>query len=283
MKENFEKIRPIKLSRELIPLGGWEEEMADLQQIEMDAQRSSTPVMDEESWSAAAKGFLYEGKRHERFWNLLVNTVERSGYKPPVNKKTRILDVACGACREGMTVDRFFGGEEMHRKSARTDFIGIDSDPKLIESAIYNHSDYDFSNNKIERKPSTHFRFIKGDATKMDQNSEIPDQVDVAVIRHQQLVGEHLEDTARTKETWKQIFQQSLNKLAKDGIIIVTCYMDIERDEVVELLEGLGADIKINEFNKYASPFDDEGLYDFFEEDNKEPALDRYVIIAKKK
>jgi hypothetical protein len=50
------------------------------------------------------------GDVRKRFWNMLVATVARSGYKPPQGRQTIILDLGCGGCMEGLVLSAFFGG-----------------------------------------------------------------------------------------------------------------------------------------------------------------------------
>lgn len=57
----------------------------------------------------AQKGRINE-EINIRFWNLLVKNVPKSGFIPPKNRPTEVLNIACGDCDEGFVVSAFFGG-----------------------------------------------------------------------------------------------------------------------------------------------------------------------------
>lgn len=181
-----------------------------------------------------------QGDIVRRFWNMLVTEIPKTEYSPPKGRKTTILNLGCGVCQEGRMLSSFFGGEEFGSEGGRNvDLIGVDVDPKEIERAKKDH-----------QIPG--YEFIVGDATNLDQYSSIPTQVDVVVIRHQQI--------SHNKNLWQEIFQQALRHVTPEGIILITSFSDIENEMLVETLQTLNCEMIINERNPYAKPTTTEGL-----------------------
>jgi len=195
---------------------------------------------------------------------MLVATVARSGYKPPQGRQTIILNLGCGRCKEGIVLSAFFGGENFGSSSENVKLIGVDIKQKNIESAIRLYSLPDFSEKVTKHVLRPNYEFIVGDATNLDRYQQIPKEVDVVVIRHQQI--------SDNEQTWVKIFQQAIQRVSKHGIIIITSFSDIEHQMLIEALQKLDCEIVINESNPYAKPLNHPGI-----------SLDRNIAIIRKK
>jgi len=219
---------------------------------------------EKEIYLKALEGAGEVGDNRKRFWNMLVATVARSGYKPPQGRQTIILNLGCGRCEEGIVLSAFFGGEDFGNSSENVKLIGVDINQKAIEEAISLYSVFDFSGEITKHVLPPNYEFIVSDATNLDQYQQIPKKVDVVVIRHQQI--------ANDEQTWVKIFQQAIQRVSKDGIIIITSLFDIEHQMLIEALRKLDCEIVIDESNPYAKPLG-----------HPEISLDRRVAIIRKK
>ena len=210
------------------------------------------------------EGARETGNNRKRFWNMLVSTVERVGYKPPQERQTTILDLGCGKCEEGIVLSAFFAGGNFGSSSENVKLIGVDIKEEDIERAISSNSSPDFSEKITKYVLPPNYEFIVGDATNLDQYQQIPKEVDVVVIRHEQI--------SDNEQTWAKIFQQAIQRVSKDGIIIITSFSDIEHKMLIEALRKLDCEIVIDESNPYAKPLS-----------HKEISLDRNITIIRKK
>ena len=195
---------------------------------------------------------------------MLVSTIERAGYKPPQERQTTILDLGCGKCEEGIVLSAFFAGGNFGNSSENVKLMGVDIKKEDIERAISSYSSPDFSEKITKYVLPPNYEFIVGDATNLDQYQQIPREVDVVVIRHEQI--------SDNEQTWAKIFQQAIQRVSKDGIIIITSFSDIEHKMLIEALRKLDCEIVIDESNPYAKPLS-----------HKEISSDRNITIIRKK
>ncbi len=266
---NIEKIPPpkfeskfeskkIHLSTKIVPID------------KIDEKRSKLPTLptmspdERERFEKALEEAKKIGEGRRRFWNMLVTEVSKTDYQPPQNRQTLILDVGCGRCEEGIVLSAYFGGGEYGFPSENVKLIGIDIKKEDIEKAIFSHQRPDFSEQVTKYVLPPNFEFIHGDATKLDQYPQIPDQVDVIVIRHQQI--------SANEKVWMEIFQKSLEKLSPNGIMILTSFSDIEHKMLMEKLKELDVEVVVNERNPFAKPTK-----------HKEVSIDRNIAIVKRK
>lgn len=219
---------------------------------------------EKERFSKLSEGAMEVGTNRQRFWNMLVSTVERAGYKPPQDRQTVVLDLACGRCEEGLVLSAFFGGETFDWTNNNVRLIGVDIKEKDIEKAIINYSMPDFSEKVTKYVLPPNYDFIVGDATNLDRYPQIPKRADIVAIRHQQI--------SDNKHIWTKIFQQALLRLNEGGIIITTSFSDVEHEMLIKALRKLNCEIVINESNPYAKPLS-----------HKEISLDRNIAIIRKK
>lgn len=212
-----------------------------------------TTTLSTELLPLEAPGF--QRQRNERFWNMLVTTIPRAGFTPPSDRSTTILDVGSGRCDEGRVLNAYFGGNDFGKHSDSVRLIGVDINEKALSAARANYGQF------------PNYEFHNVDGTRLDEDARIPQQVDVAVIRHQE-IGSH---TNSDPERWPRIFQQTLDHLTPEGIGMITTYWDYEHGLLLEALQKLDCDIVVDEMNN------------FTDEPDKKISGDRYVTVIRKK
>lgn len=148
------------------------------------------------------------------------------------------MDLACGRCNEASVLSAFFGGNNFGFASNKVKVIGVDTDKQEIERARVN---YNISQVDELRE---NFEFINGDATELDRYPLIPEQVDVVVIRHQQI--------SEDVEKWTKILQQALERVRLEGIVVATSYSDDEHGMLLKTLEKLPCQVVVNQRNPYS-------------------------------
>jgi SAM-dependent methyltransferase len=199
--------------------------------------------------------------RDQRFWNFCVTTVGESGYEPPQGRKTKVLDLACGIFEEAGTITSYFGGSigpNIHNNNV--DIIAVESDERMIDPAKENIP-HDIKNN---------YKVLLADATKLEDNSDVPDLFDVILIRHQQMFKSiNPKERKQTELTWQEIMRQGINKLADNGIFIITSYTEDEHEGLLNFLEDEECKIINAGENEFAEPLGGGGI-------------DKYVVVLKK-
>ncbi len=236
-------------------------------QLDMEAQSMVSDLYTQEMCDANHNFYMSEAA----FWNMLVDVVGQSDFVPPVGRPTKVLNIGCGKCEELAVLDTFFTGNEFIDKGRlknHIQFWGVDVDEDSVKDAINYHSPYvDYPTRVLP----DHLHFIAGDARSLDQMAELPAEVDVAFFRHPRHNGnDHLDDGAVLR--WRKIFEQALNKLSKNGIMVFTMYLEVERDLLLKMLSSLPVNITVNKKNNFT-----EEVY--FEE---EVVADSYVVVVKK-
>ena len=230
------------------------------------------------------KNYGEAGRDSLRFWNMLVEFVPKSGFRPPQDRPTVIFDLACGRCDEGIELAKFFGGknkiEEGKIGDEDAELYGIDFVPELIEDAKYNNGKGIIDERGYHRELATNYHFEVGDATNLDASPPLPSQADVVVIRHQQMVGGPDYDFSDTKaiEVWRRIFSQALKRVSPEGIIIITSYYDFEKKDLIQLLKDFNCEILVDETNPYS-----RSLIDERDSSLKDGNKDYKILIVKKK
>lgn len=124
---------------------------------------------EKERYTKLLEGARVEGENNKRFWNMLVSTIARTGYKPPQGRQTQILDLGCGVCEEGVVLSAFFGGNDFGYTSDSVKVTGIDIKQGDIDRAILDHQKPDFSKPVTTYYLPSNFQFICGDATDLDK------------------------------------------------------------------------------------------------------------------
>jgi hypothetical protein len=206
-------------------------------------QNSYSETKGEQVPESVLEAAREEGDWNTAFWNMLVSEVSASGYTPPQGRRTEVLVLGCGCCAEGMFLNGFFGGGEFGRKNTNARVTGIDIQSKEIERAIQKNLSLDASG---RRSLPESLQFITGDATKLDQYPQIPEQADVVVLRHQQI--------SASEKVWGSIFKQALQRVTPEGIVICTSFSDVEHEMLLRKLAELDCQVVISKRNPHAKP-----------------------------
>jgi hypothetical protein len=111
--------------------------------------------------------------------------------------------------------------------------IGIDISEKEIKEAIKANTVKGSSTSPS--KVPDYLLLKQADATELDQYDFIPEKVDVITIRHQQI--------SASEETWTKIFQQALNKVKDDGVVVLTSCTESEHSRMLKAMQSIGAEI----------------------------------------
>lgn len=189
-------------------------------------------------------------KTVEIFWNMLVDKVRQTGLELTQDRSIEVLDLACGNCIEGRALNSFFGGRIYPEFSPDVNLTGIDVDAKRIENAKYECRVWDEQKRKNYLPENMHF--IVGDATRLDDYPDIPQQADVVVIRHQQLVGSPDYPQEESQGIWWKIFSQAFEWVSPEGIVIITSHDDYQNDYAKNVLKSLDCEIVLDQDNQYA-------------------------------
>lgn len=183
-----------------------------------------------------------EGNDDQRLWSLLSDIKKRANFTSPKSTPVQILDIACGVCREAELLIKFFGNGSPESDGQDVNLIGVDIDQSKIDAAIKFNSSNNFKNQTS---------FICRDATKLDEYPEIPDQVDLIMIRAQQI--------SNSRQIWTEIFGQAIKKLTTNGIMIVTSYSNEEHQMLKDATKDLPFQIVIDETNPHSRISDGHG------------------------
>ncbi|MGA3020636.1 MAG: class I SAM-dependent methyltransferase [Candidatus Micrarchaeales archaeon] len=207
-----------------------------------------------------------EAKAH--FWNMLAATVPETGYVIPEGRLTTILDVACGFGEELRVLDEYFGGGRFGKSNNNTRIVGIDIHSRAIEWQRRN-LELVSRENELKTKSTLPERIelVVGDATALSNYPQIPEKADVIVIRHPYIQSDRV--------MWTKIFEQAVNRLSEEGIMILTTHSDEEKDMVLEVLGTLKCRVVINKRNPFA------GTHYGVVVNGKEAKNDRNAIIVK--
>ncbi len=145
-------------------------------------------------------------------------------------KRLRVLDLACGECFEAEMLQRVLRqlAEENHgrEQSLDVEFVGADIREREISRAA-------------ERcgagRQGVDYRFLVKDGQKLSQDADLEEDFDVVFVRHQNyyLGGKE----------WHELFEQSLDKLAPEGKLVITSYFDHEHELAKGAIEKVGGDL----------------------------------------
>ncbi len=225
------------------------------------------------------ESIIRERIQKERFWNMLVANITEDVYQPPKGRQTQILDLACSTCDEDLVLNSYFGvkknsffhGSEFNKN---VNLIGIDRNPETIKLA----------QKKVRKEGQNHFQFIEGDATNLNNYPEISEELDVVIIRNQEIFYEYSEDykeritdSAVLKEkkgSWLNMIKQGLDRLSENGVFIITSYTEEEHLLLLKEIKSMGANVVLETENEF---FDPEGV------DGIGKQSDKYVVVLKKK
>jgi SAM-dependent methyltransferase len=174
--------------------------------------------------------------------------------------EARILDIACGDCREAEVLSDFVAELKGTPESA-VKLTGIDVRAREIANA---EKKFGRRRGPDGKRGKREFEFLTGDATKLRGHAEMGDDFDLVFMRHQNYWN--------GDSTWEKIFDQALEKLGTDGRLVITSYFDKEHSLALEALQRLGGELIRTEFNPETRELFTPGK-----------SVDRHVAIFKRK
>lgn len=174
--------------------------------------------------------------------------------------EARILDIACGDCREAEVLSDFVA-ELKGTPEGAVKLTGIDVRAREIANA---EKKFGRRRGPDGKRGKREFEFLTGDATKLRGHAEMGDDFDLVFMRHQNYWN--------GDSTWEKIFDQALEKLGTDGRLVITSYFDKEHSLALEALQRLGGELIRTEFNPETRELTTPGK-----------SVDRHVAIFKRK
>jgi len=177
---------------------------------------------------------------------------------------TAVLELGCGKA-DGAIVLRTYFGDYTGTYGDRCIYFGIDLDEKAIDDAKRRYSYYEGQVSQGSTQIPG-FTFFCGDATDLSTFPEIPTQVDILVLRHQQI--------SSNAEVWKRMLVGGIDKIAQGGVTLITSYSEVEHNMMVRLVQGLnlrGVEIVKNEKNSNSTSLSYEKI-----------SRDNFVLVLKK-
>jgi len=148
---------------------------------------------------------------------LLRDTV-KPHLRDPKDKDFRILNLACGSCDEAETLVKF----AQSQTPGTVSLTGADIRIREILQARDAHA----------HLPA---EFLLQDATKISEHKELGGDFNMVMLRHQNFWNQ--------QELWKKIFEQGLEKVGNEGLLVITSYFDKEHHMALEALNKLGAEL----------------------------------------
>ena len=174
--------------------------------------------------------------------------------------EARVLDIACGDCREAEVLTDFIA-ELKGPSEGAVKLTGIDVREREIADA---QRRYGGKREFKDRPGSRECDFMTGDASKLDQHTEMGEDFDLVFMRHQ--------NYWHSARTWEEIYDQVLAKLGDDGRLIITSYFDKEHELALEAIQRLGGELIRTEFNPETRELQSEGK-----------SVDRHVAIFRRR
>ena len=191
-----------------------------------DASKPHNPlIMNNSSWQRQVNA------ENQRLEKLLTKLLHKSGLNVDTSKTTQILNVACGECREAETLVKVVQQIPGLEGVPPVRFLGTDLRDREIEDAA----------NRFRNRQNTRFEFLVEDASKLDRNREIGSEFDLAFMRHQNFWDE--------PKVWRRIFEQGLDKLSDEGLLVITSYFDREHELALKAIAEVGGELIITERN----------------------------------
>ncbi len=181
--------------------------------------------------------------------------------RAPVERaEARVLDLACGNCREAEVIADIAAEWKGSRRAAAK-LTGIDVRAREIADAARQFG---------KRRPAgeqggdREFEFLVGDATKLPEHRELGENFDLVFLRHQNYWD--------GERAWEEIFDHALSKLDSEGRLVITSYFDREHRLAVEAIERLGGELICSEANPESRALATPGK-----------SVDRHVAIFRRK
>lgn len=203
----------------------------------------------------------------KRLEKMLQRVVGKQGIGTPPSTSgedtTRILDLACGACNEAETLADFFSklkNNNNEHSAKKVELLGVDVRAREIADANRRFK----SDKKSERNLHKEYKFLTGDASKLDGHRALDEHFDVVFMRHQNFWN--------GKRTWEEIFEQALSKLKNDGQLVITSYFDEEHRLALDAIQKLGGQLVDSQRNLESRELPTAGK-----------SVDRHVAVFRRK
>lgn len=255
--------KAVKLPAEIISIESeFDDKDIALAVAKHDEEKSGLP---REAYGKLLSDAVDKGKDTVRFWNLLAENVGKSGFKPPLGRPLVILVLACKDCEEARILKSYFSGNKLgygHETDA-VFLMGVDENPELIKKAI-NKNSYFKAREKF-LPPS--YLFVAGDLCQIGKLKEIPDELDVVVLRNPEF-----EDDKK----WASVLAQAVKKIRPEGIILITCFSEEEKNSILVAMADIGLQVLSEKLNEFAKKESSAGK-------NSRAVYDKWVIVAKRK
>ncbi|MBL9155526.1 MAG: hypothetical protein JNK37_23820 [Verrucomicrobiales bacterium] len=165
----------------------------------------------------------------------------------------RILDIACGDCREADALGDAL--TEMRTEKTGPEARPLDIqltgiDVRLREIAEANRR---FGGKRIDPKTGARreARFLAGDASQLEKHGQLGDGAgfDLVFLRHQNYWN--------GERTWDEIFDHALGQLDADGRLVITSYFDQEHQLALDAIQRLGGELIATERNEESRALDE--------------------------
>jgi SAM-dependent methyltransferase len=178
----------------------------------------------------------------------------------------RILDIACGDCREAEAL-----GDALNElrpetvKPLEIQLTGIDVRAREIAEANRR-----FGGKRIDPKTGAkrEGKFLAGDASKLERHGQLGDGAgfDLVFLRHQNYWN--------GERTWDEIFDRALGQLDEDGRLVITSYFDQEHQLALDAIQRLGGELIVTERNEESREL---------KNDAPGKSIDRHVAVFRRK
>ncbi len=191
------------------------------------------------------------GRDMRQLWVMLERVVVKSG-RSPGGDRIDLLNLACGYCEEGAVLPAFWGRDGKPVRQFAMDLRDAEIDKAKRR---YRATEELFRRAGIpavkRQDDGTAVEFVAGDASKLAGLGQIPARFDVVFVRHQNLWHD--------RPTWQRIYEFALDRVADDGLLIITSYFDREHLLALELLRALGGQVLVSERNADSRELDYPG------------------------
>ena len=168
---------------------------------------------------------------------------------PVAEERLRVLDLACGECFEAEMLQKVLremaaDSQAIDTGNLAVDFVGTDIRDREISRAAERCG---------EGEEGVDYRFMVKDGQKIAGDADLGEDFDVVFVRHQNyyLGGKE----------WHEIFEQSLEKLAPDGKLIITSYFDEEHELAKKAISNVGGELIDDLANREARKLASKGKF----------------------
>jgi len=161
----------------------------------------------------------------KRFLQQGMDDAHAKGAKVKLDDQARILNMACGRADETQVVSELFLNQQ-----TEAEIIGVDLRHREIEMA-QNHW-------KDQLPDHIKTQFLNFDATKLNEHQSLQDKNDLALFRHQNFWN--------GPKIWRSIFENTIDTIKDDGLVVITSYFDKEHELAVRELSDQGLELVTN-------------------------------------